>query len=168
SFAWLLIFSNKVQCSVRNRLGTGRPHTARTSENIERVRESVEESAETSTRRRSAQLGLSRRSLQRILATLHMFPYKIQLVQEIKPTDYQQRLDYAIALQRKARENRDFIDNIIMSDEAHFHLNGFVNKQNIRIWATENPRVVYQRELHPLKCTVWCGVSSERDIFLRE
>lgn len=49
-----------------------------------------------------------------------------------------------------------------MSDEAHFHLNGFVNKQNCRIWSTENPREIHQRQLHPRKCTVWCGISSER------
>ena len=26
-----------------------------------------------------------------------------------------------------------------MTDEAHFHMNGFVNKQNFRYWAVENP-----------------------------
>ena len=55
------------------------------------------------------------------------------------------------------------IHNLIMSDEAHFQLNGFVNKQNCRIWATENPRVLHQRQLHPAKCTDWCGVSSEKN-----
>lgn len=150
--------------SVRNARIPGRPRTVQTEENIERVVNSVQESSGTSTRRRSTQLGLSRRSLQRILAAIHMFPYKIQLVQELKPIDYQQRLDYAIYFQQKAEENPDFIHNLIMSDEAHFQLNGFVNKQNCRIWATENPRAVHQRQLHPLKCTVWCGISSERII----
>jgi hypothetical protein len=51
-----------------------------------------------------------------------------------------------------------------MSDEAHFCLNGFVNKQNCRFWGTENPRVIHQRQLHPLKCTVLCGVTSQRVI----
>lgn len=150
--------------TVRHLPCTGRPRTVHTEENIQRVVDSVQDSPETSTRRRSAQLGLSRRSVQRILAALHMFPYKVQLVQELKPLDYQQRLDYAISFRQKAEENRDFINNLIMSDEAHFHLNGFVNKQNSRIWATENPRTVHQQQLHPLKCTVWCGVSSERII----
>jgi hypothetical protein len=27
---------------------------------------------------------------------------------------------------------------VMMSDEAHFHLNGFVNKQNCPFWATKN------------------------------
>ena len=51
-----------------------------------------------------------------------------------------------------------------MSDEAHFHLNGFVNKQNCGFWAKENPRAVHQRELHPLKCTVWCAITANKII----
>ena len=46
-----------------------------------------------------------------------------------------------------------------MSDEAYFHLNGFVNKQNCRFWAKENPRAVHKRELYPVKCTVWCALT---------
>ncbi|XP_023311192.1 uncharacterized protein LOC111692289 [Anoplophora glabripennis] len=159
-----LVANFRQQGAVRNLPGAGRRRTVHTDDNIERVQESIREDGETSTRRRSTQLGLSRGSLQRILHTIRMFPYKIQLVQELKPTDYQQRLDYAIYFRQKAEENHDFIHNLIMSDEAHFQLNGFVNRQNCRIWATENPRVVQQRQLHPLKCTVWCGISSERII----
>jgi hypothetical protein len=51
-----------------------------------------------------------------------------------------------------------------MSDEAHFHLNGFVNKQNFRIWGLENPREIMQHESHPLYCTVWAGITSEEII----
>jgi hypothetical protein len=28
---------------------------------------------------------------------------------------------------------------ILMTDEAHFHLSGYVNKQNFHYWAEENP-----------------------------
>jgi transposase len=38
---------------------TGRPRSAREEENIERVRTSIEEDPQTSTRRRSRELGLS-------------------------------------------------------------------------------------------------------------
>ena len=30
---------------------------------------------------------------------------------------------------------------VIFSDEAYFDLNGYVNKQNCRVWGTENPHV---------------------------
>ena len=37
-------------------------------------------------------------------------------------------------------EDADFgKKKIIFSDEAHFDLGGYVNKQNWRIWGTENP-----------------------------
>ncbi len=49
------------------------------------------------------------------------------------------------------------IKKIIFSDEAHFHLNGYVNKQNCRIWGAENPRVIQERPMHPQRVTVWCG-----------
>ena len=46
-----------------------------------------------------------------------------------------------------------------MSDEAHFYLQGFVNKQNCRIWARENPETVEERPAHGVRVTVWCGVT---------
>ena len=40
---------------------------------------------------------------------------------------------------------------IIFSDEAHFDLGGFVNKQNYRIWGTE----CIEKPTHPKRVTVW-------------
>ncbi|GFV88651.1 tc3a_0 protein [Trichonephila clavipes] len=49
----------------------------------------------------------------------------------------------------------DFHKRILFSDEAHFWLNGYVNKQNCRIWSEANPQVYIQTPLHPEKLTVW-------------
>ncbi|GFW22553.1 hypothetical protein TNCV_3364651 [Trichonephila clavipes] len=46
----------------------------------------------------------------------------------------------------------------ISSDEAHFWLNGYVNKQNSRIWSEANPQVYVETPLHPEKLTVWCAL----------
>ncbi|GFT65402.1 hypothetical protein TNCV_1609321 [Trichonephila clavipes] len=43
-------------------------------------------------------------------------------------------------------------------DKAHFWLNGYVNKQNCRIWREANPQVYVETPLHPEKLTVWCAV----------
>lgn len=48
---------------------------------------------------------------------------------------------------------------IIFSDEAHFYLNGYVNKQNYRFWGRENPNVIKATPLHPIKVTVWAAIS---------
>ncbi|GFS48098.1 hypothetical protein TNCV_3600051 [Trichonephila clavipes] len=44
------------------------------------------------------------------------------------------------------------------SDEAHFWLNGYLNKQNCRIWSEANPQVYVETPLHPEKLTVWCAL----------
>ncbi|GFU28828.1 DUF4817 domain-containing protein [Trichonephila clavipes] len=50
----------------------------------------------------------------------------------------------------------DFHKRILFSDEAHFWLNGYVNKQNCRIWSEANPQVYVETPLHTEKLTVWC------------
>ena len=44
-----------------------------------------------------------------------------------------------------------------MSDEIHFHLGGYVNKQNCRIWGSENPKMIIDKPLYPQRVTVCCG-----------
>ncbi|GFV50029.1 hypothetical protein TNCV_2354141 [Trichonephila clavipes] len=52
----------------------------------------------------------------------------------------------------------DFHKRILFSDEAHFWLNGYVNKQNCRIWSEANPQVYVETPLHPEKLTAWCAL----------
>ncbi|GFT20119.1 DUF4817 domain-containing protein [Trichonephila clavipes] len=52
----------------------------------------------------------------------------------------------------------DFHKRILFSDEEHFWLNGYVNKQNCRIWSEANPQVYVETPLHPEKLTVWCAL----------
>ncbi|GFU50944.1 hypothetical protein TNCV_4461401 [Trichonephila clavipes] len=52
-------------------------------------------------------------------------------------------------------------------DEAHFWLNGYVNKQNCRIWSEANPQVYVETPLHPEKLTVW-GALWSGGILLQE
>ncbi|GFY10880.1 transposable element Tc3 transposase [Trichonephila clavipes] len=51
-----------------------------------------------------------------------------------------------------------------LRDEAHFSLNGYVNKQNCRIWSEANPQVYVEIPLHPEKLTVWCALWAGRII----
>ena len=55
----------------------------------------------------------------------------------------------------------EFHRKIIMSDEAYFHLGGYVNKQNCRIWASENLKMLIEKPLCPQRVTVWCGFWAE-------
>lgn len=134
----------------------GRSRTVRTVQAIEEVNQSVEQNAELSTRRRSAAMGISRSSLQRILHDLKLHPYKIQLVQQLKPDDHTKRERFSSIMLERFSNFR----NILFSDEAHFHLSGFVNKQNCRYWSAEQPSRKHQKPLHCQKVTVWAAVSA--------
>lgn len=130
----------------------------RTAENIAVVARSVREQPSTSTRHRSQELNISRTSLRRILhKDLGMKAYKVQLVQEIKPHDHPMRFRFAEWAEDRLAEDEHFYRKIVFSDEAHFHLAGYVNKQNCRIWGSENPHVIVEQPMHPQRVTVWCG-----------
>ena len=47
----------------------------------------------------------------------------------------------------------EFLNRIIVSDEAHFHLHGFVNKQTFRL-GSSNPELTFETPLHPERITV--------------
>lgn len=89
-----------------------------------------------------------------------MHAYKIHLTQQLLPTDHRQRREFVRWVMEQQEVDIDFPDKIIFSDEAHFHLDGFVNKQNCRIWGTENPRVIQEKHIHPKRVTVWCALWS--------
>jgi len=111
-----------------------RARPVRSTENIAAVAQSVLEQPSTSTRHRSQNLNISRTSLRRILnKDLGMKPYKVQLVQELKPHDHPMRFRFAQWAELRLVEDEHFYRKIIFSDEAHFHLGGYVNKQNCHI-----------------------------------
>lgn len=135
---------------------TGRPRTATTPENVERVRLAMLRSPRRSARKHAVALGMSGRSLRRILHDeLHLHPYKMVVAQQLTERDY-------VIRQRSCEQ---LIDNlprdslVFFSDEAHFHISGCVNKQNMRYWAATNPRELHERPLHSDRVTVWCAIS---------
>lgn len=135
-----------------------RRRRVRSAENIAAVAESIAEDPRLSIPRRSQQLGISQTSLQRILhKDLLLHPYKMQLTQELKPRDHGLRRTFVNWVLEMQTIDPDFFRKIILSDEAHFHLDGYVNKQNCRIWGSENPRTIVEKSLHPKRVTVWCG-----------
>ncbi|PNF19049.1 hypothetical protein B7P43_G11702 [Cryptotermes secundus] len=136
----------------------GPARTVRTPENIARVREALIRSPGRSARRHATELRIRREAVRRILQNdLRFHPYKMQIVQQLKVRDYVQREDFAVRMQLVFEEDENAL--VIMSDEAHFHLNGTVNKQSLRYWASKNQRYIHQRPLHSQRATVWCAVA---------
>ncbi|GFT89062.1 tigger transposable element-derived protein 1 [Trichonephila clavipes] len=76
----------------------------------------------------------------------------------IHQNDHQTRRRFVEWDQNEIAVVPDFHKRILFSDEAHFWLNGYVNKQNCRIWSEANPQVYVETPLHPEKLTVWCAL----------
>ncbi|GFU55029.1 uncharacterized protein TNCV_425381 [Trichonephila clavipes] len=72
--------------------------------------------------------------------------------------DHQARRRFVEWAQNEIAVVPDFNKRILLSDEAFFWLNGYVNKQNCRIWSEANPQVYVETPLHPEKLTVWCAL----------
>ncbi|GFV50799.1 uncharacterized protein TNCV_4237541 [Trichonephila clavipes] len=75
----------------------------------------------------------------------------------IHPNDHPERRRFVEWAQNEMAVVPDFHKRILFSDEAHFWLNGYVNKQNCRIWSEANPQVYVETPLHPEKLIVWCA-----------
>ncbi|GFT73140.1 uncharacterized protein TNCV_2554271 [Trichonephila clavipes] len=71
----------------------------------------------------------------------------------IHQNDHQARRRFVEWAQNEIAVVPDFHKRILISDEANFWLNGYVNKQNYHIWSEANPQVYVETPLHPEKLT---------------
>lgn len=145
--------------SVADRSNPVRRRIARSNETIAAVAESVSQNRRMSVRCLSQEFGLSKSTTWRILRKdLGLHPYKVQLTQELQPQDHETRRVFADWASEQLETSPHFGEKIIFSGEAHFWLNGCLNKENCRIWNDNNPREILETPLHSEKLTVWCGL----------
>ena len=132
--------------------------TVRTPENVEAVRNAVDQSPRRSAVRHAQALRLSDTTVRRILhQDLNFHPYKLMIVQELNQQDFGRRITFAETMLQMFEEDPELV--IVTSDEAHFHLNGNVNKQNFRYWSPMNPRQLHERTVHCDRVTVSAAVA---------
>jgi hypothetical protein len=77
-----------------------------------------------------------------------------------KVVDHANRLAFRQQLLNMINDNPDLVNNLLMSDEAHFQLSGFVSKQNFHYLSSKNPQRFHEKLLHSVKVTIWCAISS--------
>ena len=115
----------------------------------------------TSARAVARELSLPWSTVRKVLrCILHWYPYKIQIVHQLKPQDIPQRREFAHRFLARMEVDDMWPGNILWTDEAHFTLVGTVNTQNCRIWGSTRPHVVQEQPLHSVYMTAWCGFTS--------
>lgn len=101
----------------------GPTKTARTLENIKRVRVALLRSPGRSAHQHASEMRISRESLCAILQKqIKLHTYKMSIVQNLETGDYEQRHNFACLKQVILGDKENAV--ILMSEEAHFHLNG--------------------------------------------
>jgi hypothetical protein len=103
----------------------------------------------------------SERSIRQILKIAKFQPYKIQRFQELRPQDHLKRVLHAQHQLAVMQDDEMFLNLLLFSDEAHFHLHGGVNKQDFRYWSNGNPHWFREEPLHSPRITVWAAIGRE-------
>ena len=146
--------------SVQDAPRSGRP-TLLTDETLRTIAEKMDNSPRKSIRQLSRESDIGVATAYKAVRTeLCLYPYKIRAVQELKDTDHAKRLHYC----RWFLEAHLDLDYTFYSDEAWFHLSGYVNSQNSRTWSALNPFELHESPLHSLKVGVWIAISRRRII----
>ena len=95
---------------------------------------------------------------------LKMFPYKISFLQQLSTRVYGERLQWSQHCRTEMEVDPQYLSRIVFSDECLFHTNGVVNKHNVRIWGTSNPKVVEEVPQNSEKVMVWCAMHKTKII----
>ena len=141
-------YSNEGTSLNLNKGRSGRRRTVRTQENIDRVRQGLAENPNISTRRNNFQLTQS--SVHRIIHhELKWHRYKIHIRHELKEQDFARRVRFCQWFINQCQNNR-FLVNVVIGDEAAFHMNGQVTTQNVRQYAPrdEQPSCNFDRNCY--------------------
>lgn len=152
---------------VTDRAKSGRPKVVNDISAAEVLRETEEIAGNNnygicSANQVAKRLQISYTTVWRILRRhLKMYPYKMQVLFELKETDKPVRYDFALRVLAQIQQTPQWLDNVLWTDEAHFLLSGGVNTHNCRIWSENHPHTVIQQGLHDLKVTVWIGFTSQ-------
>lgn len=113
-----------------------------------------------SVRQVARQLGISKSFVWRVIRQ-QMYPFKPQVLFELQPDDYERRKQFCVNELGRISSNRNHLPFLLFTDEAIFHLDGHVNKQNTRCWSETNPHWIIEEAVQSPKVVVWCGLWRE-------
>lgn len=151
-------YKNNGTSQNRNKGNSGRQRSIRTQENINMVRNILNENPTVSTRRNDSELSQS--SFSRITRLdMKWHPYRIRIRHELKPQDFQRRMNFCRWFSAQCHNPR-FLYNFVIGDEACFSMNGRVNSHNVRMYAEKGnpPPFNYDVSSERGKWSVWAGI----------
>jgi hypothetical protein len=93
---------------------------------------------------------------------LKLRPSKTTVIHALLLRDPPNRVYFCSWLLQSVVEGNIYPQLTFFSDDAWFHLKGYINTQNNRYWISQNPHLTHEDLLHPVKVGVWCALSARR------
>lgn len=151
--------------SVSRHILKNRNNPRREIRHNERILEYFHNNTNSSLRTASLDLNIPRENIRRCLVKNKIKPFKPKFLHTLELGDEERRMEFCLWAQGNYLENRNFLREILFSDEATFTTNGVVSSQNSRYWSAENPEwVINAKSQYSHKINVWCGILDNRII----
>ena len=119
-----------------------------TEEKVNTISEAMTKSPTKPLRRLFQQVGISYGTAHAaVRKIMGLYPHRISCQIELNDAEFAKRLQYCLWFKRNLNEN-DVVEKTFFSDEAWFHLSGYVSSQNSRVWSSQNPHKFVEKPLH--------------------
>ena len=151
--------------SIKDSKRSGRPKSATGEDNQINTLAVFRRSPIKSQRKAADEVGISQRSLGRILKLHKFHPFICQLIHGLDEEDHAIRLDFCQLTLEKIELDILNPFRVCFGDEAIFSLNGHVNRHNCRYYAPLNENPHWHQEIHfqhDQRVMVWAGILGER------
>lgn len=124
-----------------------------------KVLNEVENDPSTSVRAIEIATGVAKSTAHRFLKRYDFHPYHGQRVQSLFTRDHAPRVDFCRTMLAKIREDPDFLNKVLCTDESTFKRDGYLNLHNLHGWHTENPHLMREdRSQYQFKVNMWTGI----------
>ena len=143
----------------QDRPRSGRPTTATTPENVNKVRCRIRRNSEQSMRKMASELGISESSVRNIVKRkLRLRSYKVGKAHFLDDRMKQQRLGKSRVMKRRVAAGR--LNQVLFTDEKIFTVQRIHNSQNQRELLRKKSlaQKIIQRSLFPRSVMVWAGI----------
>jgi hypothetical protein len=101
---------------------------------------------------------------------LKLQPFKTTVIHALQPHDTASRVHFCIWFLQSVIEGAMDPQLTFFSDKACFHLQVYINTLNNHYCSSQNPHLIHEILLRPVKVGVWCAISARivGPVFLHE
>jgi hypothetical protein len=141
-----------------------RQNAVPTEETLHEIGARLEHSPRKSLTRLAQQAQVSKTTAWRATKNLHLRPCEITQIQVIEEGKYGRRTHFCNWFLQAVHDGVLDPKLTFFTDEAWFHLSGYINAQNNRYWSSINPRRMFEVPLRDQKIGVCYAITASRRV----